>query len=76
MIITCVYIPLSGAYGADKGWRRILRDNAASLADSVETVWAGSTGVEQSTQPLFTARALGLVEQLLLKIALFFQLLA
>lgn len=53
-----------------------MRENATSLADSVEAVGTGSTGVEEASEFLFAAGALRLVEQLLLKKALFFQLLS
>ena len=70
-----IIVPLFGTDWTDERRGRLLRENATSLADSVEAVGTGSPGVEETSQSLFTAGALRLVEQLLLKVALFFQLL-
>ena len=70
-----ITVPLFGADWTDEWRGRLLREDATSLADSVETVGTGSSGVEETSEFLLAAGALRLVEQLLLKIALFFQLL-
>ena len=51
-------------------------DDATVLADAVLTAGTGGTGVEQTSEFMFADRALWFVLQLLLKVALLFQLLS